>query len=84
MNLISICIDKFLPMVLEKELISKIKKFLKNKNSNVSCVNSENDTGIQFADLVSWSIFQYLERNSTTFIKIIENEYILMEFKKIE
>lgn len=59
---ISIYIDKFLPTVLEKEFISKINKFLKSKNSNVFCVHSETNHGVQFADLVSWSTFQYLEK----------------------
>ena len=68
--------------VLEKKFINNVKKSLKNKNSKVLCVSSEIDIGIQFADLVSWSIFQYLERNNIIFIEIIENKYILTEFKK--
>ena len=37
---------------------------------------------IQFADLISWSTFQYLEKNNRTFIEIIEDKCNLIEFKK--
>ncbi|BBL62824.1 hypothetical protein MARBORIA2_11560 [Methanobrevibacter arboriphilus] len=77
-------IDKFLPKTLEKKFTSNLRNFLKDNTSNVSCVHSENNTGIQFADLISWSTFQYLERKNEAYLKIIENKYILIEFNQKE
>lgn len=77
-------IDKFLPKTLEKKFTSNLRNFLKNNTFNVSCVHSENNTGIQFADLISWSTFQYLERKNEAYLKIIENKYILIEFNQKE
>ncbi|MEA4957927.1 hypothetical protein SDC9_37516 [bioreactor metagenome] len=81
---INIYIDKFLPKVLEKQFIIDMEKNLNlnNNYSNVSCIASENNIGIQFADLVSWSTFQYLERNNKIFLQIIENKHEIMEFNK--
>lgn len=79
---LNLFIDKFLPKRFEEVFINDIMKFLKNKNSNVSCENSENSIGIQFVDLVSWSTFQYLERDNKICMRIIENKCILTEFNK--
>jgi len=74
--------DKFLPKSLEKQFILKIEKFLDNNHSKVYCVKSEKFIGIQFVDLISWSSFQYLEKNNENFLKIVENKYTLFEYKK--
>jgi len=77
-----IYLDKFLPRFLEKQFRLNIEKFLDNNHSKVYCVKSEKFIGIQFVDLVSWSSFQYLEKNKQNFLKIIKNKYILFEYQK--
>lgn len=81
---INLFIDKFLPKSIEKTFTNDVGNFLKINNSNVSCEDSENNIGIQFVDLVSWSTFQYLERDNKLYLRIIEDKCILTEFNKKE
>ena len=48
----------------------------KNYPINIKHANSIHYTGLQIADLVSWSIFQSVERNNNEFINLIENKTI--------
>ncbi|MCL2688078.1 MAG: DUF3800 domain-containing protein [Methanobrevibacter sp.] len=79
---VDLAIDKFLPKKLENVFKNDIMKLLNNKKSNVYCVQSESNIGIQIVDLISWSTFQYLDRNNKLYLQIIKDKCILTEFNK--
>jgi len=44
-------------------------------------VDSKKFKGIQVADLISWSIFQYVENNNEEYYNLIENKVIKKVFE---
>ena len=80
---IDLKLDKFVPNDCEKffkqELLRNIKY---DKVSDISFVSSERWKGIQFADLIAWSIFQFFENKNEMFLKRIKNNSILKIYKK--
>ena len=71
----------------QEEITRFNKKFLKNlnnlKNYPVSLmhVDSVNYKGLQVADLISWSIFQNVEKNDTEFTDLIKNKRLKIVFE---
>ena len=63
----------------EEEMINFNKTFISNLNNSknypihIKHANSMNYNGLQMADLISWSIFQSVEKNNSEFIDLIQN-----------
>ena len=79
-NSTSIIVDKCKNK--EEEIINFNKIFISNLNNsknhpiNVKHANSVNYNGLQIADLISWSLFQSVERNNSEFIDVIQNKSV--------
>lgn len=64
----------------EEEMINFNNTFISNLNNSknypihIKHANSMNYKGLQMADLISWSIFQCVEKNNTEFINLIQNK----------
>lgn len=69
------------------EIIDFNKMFLENlnncKNYPIKLIhaNSMNFKGLQIADLISWAIFQSVEKNNSEFIDLLENKKIKRVFE---
>jgi len=77
-------LDRFLPIGFENlfksKLINNIGKY--GFISKISFVSSESSKGIQFADLIAWSIFQSFENNDNKFISSIKRKIPIKIYKK--
>ena len=69
------------------EIIDFNKMFLEHlnnyKNYPIKLIhaNSMNFKGLQIADLISWDIFQSVEKNNSEFIDLLENKKIKRVFE---
>jgi len=66
--------DKFVPYYDQKMFKRKLFEILDNTKASLKFLESFNSLGIQYVDVISWSIFQSFENNSTEFIDIFKEK----------
>jgi len=76
--------DKFVPSNHELLFQEKILHILGNESKNsLKFLYSQQSKGIQFVDLIAWTLFQNFEYKNKKFLELIENKYdILFYYKK--
>ena len=75
--------DKFVPINLESFFHEEIFNILgKENNYSLKFLYSQQSKGIQFADLISWTIFQKFEYERLEFLEIIENKCNIIFYNK--
>lgn len=68
----------------KKQIMNFNKSFRSNFNNisiEINHVNSINYKGLQIADLISWSIYQYFEHENDEFMKLIKNKLLKKVFE---
>lgn len=80
-----IFIDKTKNKKDKQEIFNELFKSSLNNSNNfpvfIDHVDSKKFKGIQVADLISWSIFQYVENNNEEYYNLIENKVIKKVFE---
>ena len=80
-----IFIDKTKNKKDKQEIFNELFKSSLNNSNNfpvfIDHVDSKKFKGIQVADLISWSIFQYVENNNEEYYNLIENKVIKEVFE---
>lgn len=44
-------------------------------------IASENDIGIQFADIIGWTVFQSIERNNKKYILRLKDNFTIFKYE---
>ena len=80
-----IFIDKTKNKKDKQEIFNELFKSSLNNSNNfpvfIDHVDSKKFKGIQVADLISWSIFQYVENNNEEYCNLIGNKVIKKVFE---
>ena len=80
---ISLKLDKFVYSSYIDNFTLQILENLKLTNKKIiEFANSEQYKGIQFADLLSWCIYQEIENNKKNYLKEIKNKLIKFNYNK--